>query len=236
MKIDINCDLGEGMGNDALLMPYLGSCNIACGGHFGDDASITAAIKLANQYKVNVGAHPSFPDKQNFGRVVMDISQQQLQDSLYQQISDFLAVCQQQNTAMHHIKLHGALYNLAANDAEIAALVLNVFAATATDIKIYVPYNSVIAMMAEDYFPVVYEAFADRRYHQDLSLVNRSQNNAVITDKHEAWQQVSTIIKQNKVESIEGELVDIKADTFCVHGDQSNALEILKHIQQCLTL
>ena len=232
MKIDINCDLGEGMGNDAQLMPYLGSCNIACGGHFGDVKSMTAAIKLAQLHGVNVGAHPSFPDPENFGRKLMNISRQKLQETLYHQVTIFQQICDKLNVEMHHIKLHGALYNLAANDAEIAAVVLNAFAAVHADIKIYVPYNSAIAILADDYFPIVYEAFADRSYNPDLSLVNRDLVGAVITDKKRAWQQVLTIIKTGKVKSIDGEEVAIKADTFCVHGDQCNAVEIVKHIKE----
>lgn len=234
MKIDLNCDLGEGMGNDAQLMPFLGSCNIACGGHFGDHESMTTAVKLAIKHGVNVGAHPSFPDKKNFGRKIIDISKDDLHHSLFQQISNFKVVCAEQNIAMHHIKLHGALYNLAANDAEIAALVLNVLAAVKADIKIYVPFNSAIAILADDYFPIVYEAFADRSYNNDLSLVNRDHKNAVITDKKQAWQQVSSIINTGMVQTIEGQMVTIKADTFCVHGDQENALELLQYISQCL--
>jgi len=234
MKIDLNCDLGEGMGNDADLMPYLGSCNIACGGHFGDHSSMTAAVKLAIKHGVNVGAHPSFPDKENFGRKIIDISKEDLHQSLHQQISNFKSVCAEQDIAMHHIKLHGALYNLAANDAEIAALVLNVFAAVEADIKIYVPYNSAIAILADEYFPILYEAFADRNYNSDLSLVNRSYKNAVITDKRQAWDQASSIINTEKVKAINGEMVAIKADTLCVHGDQENALELLQFISQQL--
>ena len=135
---------------------------------------------------------------------------------------------------MHHIKLHGALYNLAASDAEIAAVVLNVYAAVHTDIKIYVPYNSAIAILADDYFPIVYEAFADRNYHVDLSLVSRTQPDAMITDKELVWNHLSTIIETGNVRTVDGQLVPIKADTFCIHGDQKNALDVLRHIKQCL--
>ncbi len=232
MKIDINCDLGEGMGNDAALMPFLGSCSIACGGHFGNDETMTIAVKLAQQYDVNVGAHPSFPDKENFGRKVMDISRKKLSQSLFQQITDFQIICQTVGMPMHHIKLHGALYNLAAQDAEIAAVVLNVFARCQADVKIYLPDNSAIAILADDYFPIIYEAFADRRYNPDLSLVARNLDNALITDKKLAWQQISSIVKTGKVSTIDGQLINIRADTFCVHGDSENAFNILQYINK----
>lgn len=234
MKTDINCDLGEGIGNDAELMPYLGSCNIACGGHFGDYTSMTEAVLLAKSHNVNVGAHPSYPDRENFGRRIMDISEKELHQSLHLQISAFKEVCEQQNVPMHHIKLHGALYNLAAVDAEIAALVLDVFASVQANIKIYAPYKSAIANLADDYFPVVYEAFADRSYNSDLSLVKRDLENAVITDKEIALQQVSSILQSNKVLSVDGKQVTIYADTFCVHGDQPHAVEILEYLHKCL--
>ena len=234
MKIDINCDLGEGIGNDAELMPYLDSCNIACGGHFGNKDTMKDAIILAKKYNVKVGAHPSFPDQQNFGRKVMNLSATELQTSLYHQIEDFIKVCEELNVEIHHIKLHGALYHLAANDPEIAAIVLNVFAAVKTDIKIYIPYQSVIAMLADDYLPIVYEAFIDRRYHSDLSLVSRSSDNALITDIDEAWQQMSSIINHGQLKSVEGDLVNIKADTFCLHGDEKNAVALAQHIRLCL--
>ncbi len=234
MKIDLNCDLGEGMGNDSQLMPFLGSCNIACGGHFGDTQTMTAAVKLAKTHQVNVGAHPSFPDKEGFGRRVIEISRDELHQSLVKQITDLQIICKQNNIVMNHIKLHGALYNLAANDAEIAAVVLNAFAKVQADIKIYVPYFSVIAILAEDYFPIVYEAFADRSYNSDLSLVSRDRPHAVISNKQKAWNQVKSIIETGKVPAINGQMLAIKANTFCVHGDNKNAFEILQHIHQCL--
>lgn len=233
--IDINCDLGEGMANDAKIMPFLDSCNIACGGHYGDSCSMNIAVDLALKHGVKVGAHPSFPDRENFGRKNVNISAEQLQFSLYQQIDAFLTICQQHDVEMHHIKLHGALYNLAARDAEIAALVLNVFAAVHPDIKIYVPYQSVIATLAEDYFPIAYEAFIDRRYHSDLRLVARTHSNAVIHDMDEAWQQMSNIINHGCLTSVENKKVKIKADTFCLHGDEENALDLVKHIRVCLS-
>lgn len=234
MNIDINCDLGEGLGNDAELMPYLDSCNIACGGHFGDEQTMLQALKLAKKHDVKVGAHPSFPDKVNFGRKIIEITAEQLQYSLYHQIEDFVKACAICDMEMHHIKLHGALYNLAASDAEVAALVLNVFAAIQADIAIYVPYQSVIATLAEDYFPIIHEAFIDRRYHNDLRLVSRSRDDAVITDLGEAWQQMSDILATGHVTSVEGDRVKISAETFCLHGDEKNALDMIRYISQCL--
>lgn len=233
--IDINCDLGEGMGNDAQLMPYLDSCNIACGGHYGDEQSMRETILLAKENGVKVGAHPSYPDKENFGRQVLSLPPETLQQSLFQQISNFKQLCQESGVEMHHIKLHGALYNQVVGDAELATLVLNVFAAVAPEISIYVPYQSVIALLAEDYFQIVYEAFIDRRYHHDLTLVSRGQDHAVIKDPKTAWLQLEQILKHGTVPCIEGQNTAITAETFCVHGDEENAVNLLKHIRQCLS-
>lgn len=234
--IDINCDLGEGMGNDALLMPYLDSCNIACGGHYGDHHSMQETILLAKENGVKIGAHPSYPDKENFGRKILSLPPETLQQSLYQQISTFKQQCQICEVEMHHIKLHGALYNQVVGDAELAALVLNVFAAIAPEIKIYVPFQSIIALLAEDYFHIVHEAFIDRRYHDDLTLVAREQEGAVINDPQAAWQQLSQILNHKTVATIEGHDTAIKAQTFCLHGDEKNAVNLLKYIRTCLTL
>ena len=233
-KIDINCDLGEGMKNDAQIMPYLDSCNIACCGHFGTHKTIVEAIRLAQKQGVKVGAHPSFPDRENFGRKIMAISRKELTDSLYQQIQSFKQACDELGVQMHHIKLHGALYNLVTHDTEIAALCLNVFAATSPDITIYVPDGSVISMLAEDYFPLCFEAFIDRQYHKDLSLVSRGKEGAVIKDIKKAWEQMQMLIEQGQVKTREGEFIAIKADTFCLHGDEDNALDLIEYIRQCL--
>ena len=128
--IDINCDLGEGIGNDAEIMPYINSCNIACGGHFGDLQTIKETILLAQKYAVKVGAHPSFPDKENFGRKLMTLSDNDLMDSISQQIKLFHQACNETGARMHHVKLHGALYNLAAKDSHIAELVIQAFKQT----------------------------------------------------------------------------------------------------------
>mgnify|MGYP001628281198 CR=1 FL=1 len=119
-KVDINCDVGEGVGNEADIFPYISSCNIACGGHAGDTETMYRVVSLAKQHRLKVGAHPSYPDKTNFGREVMDISNKDLVQSIQKQLSDFDAVLQQEEVTLHHIKAHGALYNQTAKDKELA--------------------------------------------------------------------------------------------------------------------
>ena len=232
--IDINCDLGEGTGNDELLMPYISSCSIACGGHFGDEKTMTAAIRLAKKHQVKVGAHPSFPDKENFGRKTMSISENELEENVYNQIKAFQQVCEREDVQINHIKLHGALYNLAAKDEKIALTVLEAIKKTSVKVSVYAPYQSILADQAHPNFDVIFEAFADRQYYSDLQLVARSEKGAVITEPIIAWKQVRRILQKGEVLSVEGEKVKIKAQTFCIHGDQPNAIALASYIHEQL--
>ena len=137
--IDINSDLGEGMDNDPLIMPLISSCNIACGGHYGDEESMRTTVRLAMKHKVKIGAHPAFPDKDNFGRKVLTMTKSELCQSVFDQLLHFYAICEIENAPVHHIKLHGALYNYAAKDAPTADAVVEAIVATKIRPKFYVP-------------------------------------------------------------------------------------------------
>jgi UPF0271 protein len=230
--IDINADVGEGIGNESKLMPYLSSCNIACGEHAGDDSTIREAIKLAKKHNVKVGAHPSFPDRANFGRVIMEMSNAELYASLLGQILVLKYMAEAYDIPLNHIKPHGALYNLAAKDKDTATLIVEVIKSlNNSTLKLYAPYNSVLAKIAkQEEIEVVHEAFADRNYNEDLSLVSRKKNNAMLHNKQEVLQHVLEIVKHQKVKTISGVEVPIKAATLCVHGDTENALEILRYL------
>ncbi len=228
MQIDINCDVGEGMNNEHLLMPYISSCNIACGGHFGDAASIDKTIKLAIENNVKIGAHPSFPDTKNFGRKVMPISDLKLQNSIRKQMDLFLERLDILNQKLHHIKPHGALYNLIAIDEVAAEKFVYSLQNYVKEVFLYVPYNSVIERVAlQNSINIKYEAFADRNYTEDLKLVSRNKENAIITAPREVFYHINTMISYGKVKTITGLKKEIKAETFCIHGDNKNALEIL---------
>ncbi len=233
-NININCDLGEGTGNDAELMPFLTSCNIACGGHFGDDVTMRETIQLAVKYNVKVGAHPSFPDKENFGRVEMDIEPEVLKASLRQQVADFKAVCDEMGVEMHHIKLHGALYNLAAKNEEVAKNVLDAFEIFGP-IKFYVGGNLQIYLQDSEHYQFCKEAFIDRTYQDDLSLVNRNNPFASIESIEIAFSQLDMMIGSGEVETVSGKRIPIQAETYCIHGDNPKALEILQFIHQKFT-
>ncbi len=231
IQIDINADVGEGVGNEPEIMSYLSSCNIACGGHAGNLETMTKVVQLAKKHNVKIGAHPSFPDKTNFGRVEMNISAADLHSSLKHQIRTLQNILHTENVQLHHIKPHGALYNLAAKDEKTAKVIIEVIKNIALPLKLYAPFNSVIARMAiEEQIDVIYEAFADRSYNEDLSLVSRKNDNAVLGNKDDILQHVLLMIKAQKVKTISGVEVLLKASTFCVHGDTKNAKEILKYL------
>ncbi len=235
-KVDINCDVGEGIGNEVGLMPYITSCNIACGGHAGDANSMREVIELAKEHNVKIGAHPSFPDKKNFGRQRMAISCVALFQSLEDQISSLISVLRKEHGQLHHVKPHGALYNLIAIDEETATVVVEVMKRFHLPLKLYVPFGSVIAEIAmKENIPITYEAFADRNYNSDLTLVSRQKDNALITDPNKIFEHVYRMITQGKVRSLNGVEVEIKAETFCVHGDNPKAIELVRKLSKELT-
>nr|WP_298925970.1 5-oxoprolinase subunit PxpA [uncultured Allomuricauda sp.] len=231
--ININCDIGEGVGNEAELLPLINSCNIACGGHAGDLGSMTEVVKLAKAHNVEVGAHPSYPDKANFGREVMTIPESELRQSILSQLRIFNEVLKKEKIQLHHIKAHGALYNETARNAKLAEFYLDTIKEYRSKAYLYVPYGSVIASIAaEKGFKLLYEAFGDRNYNKDLSLVSRKLDNALIQEPEKVLQHILPIIKEGKVKVVTGEKIKIKAETICIHGDTSSALEILMYLSQ----
>lgn len=232
--IDINCDVGEGVDNETFIMPYISSCNIACGGHAGNLHSMQKVVKLAKNHSVKVGAHPSFPDKNNFGRQPMQLSHKKLVETLVNQINNLKIILDREDVELHHIKPHGALYNMAAKKTSIALSVLEAVKQF-TNVKLYVPYNSVILKLArEEHIPTVIEAFADRNYNEDLSLVPRKNPQACIKDIDAVFKHVFKIISEQKVTTINGVEVALKADTFCIHGDHQNAANLVKLLAERL--
>jgi UPF0271 protein len=192
-------------------------------------------IQLAVKHKVKIGAHPSFPDRKNFGRKVLDISNSDLQKSLEDQLSIFKDRALLQNATIHHVKPHGALYNLIAVNREKASIVIAAIQHVFEAVKLYVPYQSRIEEIAiQSGLEIVYEAFADRRYNEDLSLVSRTFSNALIKDKQEVLKQVQKIANKQLVTTVNFHEKKIKASTFCVHGDTKNAIEILEYLHKYL--
>ena len=233
--IDINCDLGEGVGNESVLMPLISSCNIACGGHAGDLETMHDVVVLAKNYHVKIGAHPSFPDKKNFGRLVMNMSSIDLFDALKSQIESLKSIVEAQQLKLHHVKPHGALYNLASVDVEIATVIVNVIKSIDENLILYAPFESVISRIAEEEgLKVMFEGFADRNYNQDLTLVSRIKPNALIHDPIKMFDHVYNMICFGKVTTSNGVEVELIVDTICVHGDGENVEENLQLLIQKL--
>ncbi len=230
IAIDINCDVGEGIGNEAKLLPLISSCNIACGGHAGDEATIKEVIQLAKMHQVKIGAHPSYPDKENFGRVVLNISSERLIESIQQQLTVFTKVLDKEDAHLHHIKSHGALYNKIAQDEALAHVFLDAIEPYKT-IPLYLPYLSKIHGVAiKRGFSFFLEAFADRNYNDDLNLLPRSSAKALITKPEAVLKHILRMVKESSIQTPSGKRMEIKADTFCIHGDTSSAFEILMYL------
>ncbi|MBR9914042.1 MAG: 5-oxoprolinase subunit PxpA [Algicola sp.] len=233
--IDINCDMGEGISNEKELMPMISSCNIACGGHAGTEDTMRHVVNLAQEHHVHIGAHPSFPDKLNFGRETMGISLTDLKKSLVNQMTAFYDIAQSQNAKVKHIKPHGALYNEAVKNKKIAQIIVETLLFFDKELELFAPYDSVVSKIAHQNQVIVkYEAFADRHYNDDLSLVSRHHDDALITEPEAMFSQINSIISKQQLTSINGKKLRIKAATFCVHGDHKNAAENLKKLTQIL--
>lgn len=233
--MDINVDVGEGIGNEAFLMPYISSCNIACGGHAGDFETMRQVVKLAKKNNVKIGAHPSFPDKVNFGRKPMDISCAALYTSVKGQIDALMIILKEEKARLNHVKPHGALYNLATTDEKIAIVIVEAMKSIALPVKLYVPYKSIISELAlKENIQITYEAFADRNYNNDLTLVSRDDNNAIIDDANLVFDHVYRMVSTQKVKTIQGLEIQILADTFCIHGDNPKAVDLIQNLSKRL--
>ncbi len=233
--IDINCDVGEGIGNEGELLPLISSCSIACGGHAGDLISMTQVVRLAQKHKVRIGAHPSYPDTENFGRVSIKISDPELARSIESQIAALIAIINKEEAELSHIKPHGALYNDLAKDERLARVFLEAVEAYKSDVSLFVPFGSILEKVAlESGFMVKREAFADRSYNDDLSLVSRSHPKAMITDPKAVFEHLLRMVRQEKVRTIDTTEIALKAETFCLHGDTPNALQILTYLRKNL--
>lgn len=228
--VHINCDLGEGGEFDAQLMPLISACNIACGGHAGNNSSMERTISLAVQNNVQIGAHPSYPDKNNFGRISLKINEAELLDSIVQQISKLQESAFQQGQKLHHIKPHGALYNDAAKDENIARIFIKAVDKIDPKLPIFTLPNSEIFKQIKDQKRIVFEAFLDRNYEADLSLVSRQKSNAVLMKKDGIFKHFLRLVLDGKVQLINGDEFKLLADTFCLHSDTENSVEILQYL------
>lgn len=221
---DLNCDMGEGMSNDALIMPYINSVNIACGFHAGNGDTIRRTIDLALTHKVKIGAHPSFRDKENFGRKEMQLAPDKLYAIIIEQLIKVDIIAKEKGATLHHVKPHGALYNMAAKDPQMATTIATAVKDFDERLVLYgLSKSYLITEAASVGLKCANEVFADRTYMDDGSLTPRSHPDAVITDEGIAVAQVLQMVKEKTVTTLSGKKIPIIADTICIHGDNRQA-------------
>lgn len=238
LSIDLNCDLGEGMPNDTELMPFISSANIACGGHAGDTDTMKYTVELALKHKVAIGAHPSYPDKDNFGRrdlIDISIHRKDLIEIMIEQVNRLNNICLEFGTSLHHIKPHGALYNRAARDKEISSLICKAILQIGPSLILYGLNGSEMKTEADACkLKFASEVFADRTYQDDGSLTSRDNPNALIENEEQALNQVLQMIKTGSVQTLNGKTIPIQAETICLHGDGKRAVQFAKLINVAL--
>ncbi len=233
MTVDFNCDLGEGAGHDAELMPFITSANIACGAHAGDAATMRKTVALALAHGVAIGAHPGFADREHFGRREIVISPREAGELVVAQVEQLRQITREQGAAVTHVKLHGALYNMAARDRALAEGIVG---------AIWSPeWRPVLVVLAGSEFEtvarargggrVVAEVFADRTYLADGSLAPRSMPGALLTDEDASVAQVLRMVREGLVRARDGSDVAIRAETICLHGDGSHAVVFARRLR-----
>lgn len=239
-SVDINCDMGESfgnykIGNDKAIFPYITSSNIACGIHAGDPYHIEQTIDLALTHNVQIGAHPGYPDLQGFGRRVIPIALEELSSYIKYQVAALQGMVTSAGGKLAYVKPHGALYNEIANNKEVARTVYSAIKSIDPALKVMgLAGSHVKEILSEVGMEYVPEAFADRRYEVTGKLRSRSLPNAVIGDAKVAAQQVVSITLEQQAESLEGAKVPLSAKSFCIHGDNPAAIDILKQIDELL--
>ncbi len=225
-KILLNCDMGEGIGNDELIMPFINAANIACGYHAGDSTTIWQTVELAIKYKIAVGAHVSFLDKENFGRSEMQLNSDEVYELVSQQLILLNEITTELGTTINHVKPHGALYNMSAKDADLAMVIA----------KAVKDFNSnlIVVGLSDSHsineakkigLKTASEVFADRTYQDDGTLTPRSQPNALIEEVDKVVRQVLQMTKEGMVTTLSGKTIPIIAETICIHGDGKQAVE-----------
>jgi len=237
-KIDLNCDMGESygawkMGADAGVMPYISSANIACGFHAGDPATIRKTVRLAVDAGVAVGAHPSLPDLMGFGRRVMRISPQDMYDLVLYQAGAVEAFARAAGAKLHHVKCHGALYNMAATDEALSDAMVRAVKDLGPGVILYCLSRSKNFELAKKAnLPVAGEVFADRGYSDDGTLAPRDKPGGMIEDAEQSVKQVLGMIEGGYVTSLAGKRVEVAADTLCLHGDQPGAVAFAQALRK----
>jgi 5-oxoprolinase (ATP-hydrolysing) subunit A len=232
LTVDLNADLGEGAGHDDELFELISSANIATGFHAGDSDTMHSAVSAAKEHGVAVGAHPSFFDRENFGRKELELPGQEVFDAVAYQLGIFQAIASAVGVQPNHVKPHGALYNMAVRDERLADTIARAIESVDPKLILFAPDNSELARAGEAHgLQIVREVFADRNYLNDGWLVPRTRPDALLRDPKEAAQRVLRMLREGKVRSVEGRDVDARGETICVHGDTPGAVEFARELR-----
>lgn len=235
LTVDLNADLGEASGHDEELFEVISSANIATGFHAGDSDTMHAAVSAAKEHGVAVGAHPSFFDRENFGRKELNVGNEEVFDAVTYQLGIFQAIASGVGVQANHVKPHGALYNMAVRDEKLADTIAQAIASVDLKLILFAPDNSELARAGTAHgLQIAREIFADRNYLNDGWLVPRTRPDALLRDPNEAAQRALRMLREGKVLSIEGRDVDVRGETICVHGDTPGAVEFARQLRSQL--
>ena len=234
-SIDINADLGEGGAFDEALFPLISSANIACGVHAGDAETMRASVRLAIEHGVAIGAHPSLNDRDGFGRHWIDVPGPELRNQIWEQISALQRICSEEGANLAYVKTHGALYNRAAIDESVAVIVARAVSAVDPALNIFAQPGSAMDKVAtRQGLPVIREAFADRAYNADGTLVERGIEGAVLSDPAAIAERMVRLISTGEIETIDGHAIHLPVDTICIHSDTPGSVEIASALTTAL--
>src|SRR5438132_140141 len=235
LSVDLNADLGEGSGHDTELFELISSANMATCFHAGDSDTMHTAISAAKKHGVAAGGHPSFFDRENFGRKELKLPNQEVFDAVAYQLGIFQAIASALAVRPNHVKPHGALYNMAVRDEALADAIARAAASVDQKLILFAPQNSALARAGEkNGLPIAHEVFADRNYLRDGTLVPRTRPDALLHDPAEAAPRVLRMLREGKVASVDGVDVDVRAETICLHGDNPEAVEFARALRSQL--
>jgi UPF0271 protein len=233
--IDINCDMGEGIGNDELIMPFISSANIACGYHAGNKTIMKKTVALCIKHNLTIGAHPSFADKENFGREEIKLTPCEVYDLVVKQINLLDEIVKVAGAELKHVKPHGALYNMAAKNAQLAAVISLAIKDVNPKLVLFGLSGSHLIKEGKNIgLKTASEVFADRTYFDNGSLTPRNIPGALIENVDKSVLQVLQMINEGMVTALSGKKIPIIADTVCIHGDGAHAVEFAKAIHNAL--
>ncbi|PSR56282.1 LamB/YcsF family protein [Adhaeribacter arboris] len=240
LSVDLNCDMGESfgayqLGNDEAILPFVSSVNIACGFHAGDPAVMKKTVNVALQQEVAIGAHPGLPDLGGFGRREVAVTPEEVYDMVIYQVGALAGFIKAAGGTLHHVKPHGALYNMAAVNLPLAQAIAEAIYRVNPEVFLYGLAGSALVQAGQNIgLQTANEVFADRTYQANGTLTSRRQPDALITDEQQALNQVVQMVKDNTVRVQDGSIIPIKADTICIHGDGKHAVTFARKINETL--